>query len=252
MRLPELQRLFVASLHGEPVDLRDAIRGDGGIGVADRLGIYRNNLRTGFAKTLALEFPVIAALCGAEFFAALAREFQDAHPSISGDLHGIGEPFPRYLRQRFDGGEYAYFADVAALEWAREQSARAADAAAPDLQAFAALGPDEAPAVRLPLHPSVRLITSRWPLFTIWKAHQGPGEVPHIDLGAGPEQVLVRRACDRIVLERIPAADHALLAALQGGEPLGAAFDAARAIDPRFDAATALRRYAGLLVSSGG
>ena len=44
MRLADLQRRFVANLYGEPADLRDVVRDEGGIAVADRVAIYRNNL----------------------------------------------------------------------------------------------------------------------------------------------------------------------------------------------------------------
>ncbi len=118
MKLADLQRRFVASLYGEPAGIEAAIRGAGGIDARGRIAIYRHNLEAGFAKALALEFPVIAALCGAEYFALLAREFQRAHPSTSGDLHDIGGPFPRYLRQRFGAGDHAYLGVVAALYWA--------------------------------------------------------------------------------------------------------------------------------------
>lgn len=242
MRLPELQRRFVAGLYGEREDLSGAIRADGGIGADERLAIYRGNLHAGFEKALQLEFPVIAALCGAEFFTALAREFQRSHPSVSGDLHYVGAPLPEYLRQRFAGGEYAYFADVAALEWAREESARAADAAPLEFETLRSLAPGEAPALRFALHPAVRLLASRWPILTIWEAHQGPGEVSGVDLGAGPEQVLVRRAAPGPVLERVPVGDYRLLETLARDDTLGAALDAALAAEPGFDVAAALRR----------
>lgn len=243
MRLAELQQCFVASLYGEPVGLQDVVRSEGGISIADRVAIYRNNLHVGFGKALALEFPVIAALCGPEFFTVLAREFQHAHPSVSGDLHHIGGPFPEYLRRRFRDSDYAYFADVAALEWAREESARAADAAPFDLSALGTLSPDAASELRFPIHPSVRLVDSRWPVLAIWVVHQGPGEVHGVDPGSGPERVLVRRSATGLVLERISAANLALLATLQRGDTLGAAFDAALAVDPAFDVSAALQRF---------
>ncbi|MGE0582532.1 MAG: putative DNA-binding domain-containing protein [Steroidobacteraceae bacterium] len=243
MPLADLQRRFVASLYGEAADLRDDIRGGGGIPAADRIAIYRHNLQAGFEKALALEFPVIAALCGEAFFAGLAREFQQAHPSVSGDLHHVGAPFPAYLRERFRGSDHAYFADVAALEWAREESARAADAPPLDLQALGGLAGEDAPRVRIAMHPAMRLIESNWPIFSIWDAHQGHGEVPGVDLGAGPEQVLVRRVPTGPILERIGAADLALLATLQRCGTLGEAFDAAVACEPAYDIGAALRRF---------
>lgn len=242
MRLADLQRRFVASLYGEPVDLQDVVRSEGGIGIEDRVAIYRNNLHAGFEKALALEFPVIAALCGPEFFSALARDFQHAHPSVSGDLHHIGGPLPQYLRQRFGDSDYAYFADVAALEWAREESTRAADAPLLDLAALGIVTPEETPALRFAVHPAVRLVASCWPVLSIWEAHQVDGDVRGVDLGAGAEQVLVRRGANGTALERIATADCTLLVALQRGDTLGEAFDAALDVDPAFDVAAALQR----------
>jgi len=247
----DLQRRFVASLYGEAADLDGAIRGAGGISATECLAIYRGNVHAAFAKALELGFPVLAALCGPAFFTVLAREFQQAHPSASGDLHLIGGPLPHYLRQRYAGSEFAYFADVAALEWAREESARAADAAPLDLQALAAIGADAAPALRLAIHPAARLVASRWPVFTIWQAHQAPGEVAHVDLDAGAEYVLVCRARGAQRIECLPAADFRLLEALQGGVPLGDAYDAALATDPDFDIAQALRQCAARGVLAG-
>lgn len=242
MRLSELQRRFVASLYGEPTDLAGTIRIDGGIGADERLAIYRGNLQAGFEKALQLEFPVVATLCGAEFFTVLAREFQRAHPSGSGDLHHIGGPFPGYLRDRFGGGEHAYFADIAALEWAREESARAMDSDTLDVGVLRDVAPDDLPALRFALHPAVRLVASRWPIFTVWEAHQGPDDVRHVDLGAGSEYVLVRRAGSGPALERLTAGAFGFLAALADGCTLGAAFDAAIAAEPDFDVTASLQR----------
>ncbi len=58
---------------------------------AERLDIYRNNLREGFVKALALGFPVIERLVGAEYFHQLAIELLRAHPSRSGNLHHGGQ-----------------------------------------------------------------------------------------------------------------------------------------------------------------
>ncbi|MBV6415604.1 MAG: hypothetical protein CMLOHMNK_00116 [Steroidobacteraceae bacterium] len=244
MKLPELQQHFIASLYGESSDIEAQVRGDHGIGAAGRMAIYRYNLQAGFGKALALEFPVIAALCGADYFARLAREFQLAHPSTSGDLHHIGAPFPRYLRQRFESGDYAYFADVAELEWAREEAARAADGVPFDVGTLGTVAPEDTPALRFAFQPAVRLVVSRWPILSIWEAHQAPGEVRPVDPGAsaGAEHVLVRRAATGPVLERVGEAEFSWLASLLRGAPLGEAFDAALAIDAAFDVAMALQR----------
>src|SRR4051794_15920913 len=73
-----------------------------------RIAIYRNNLHEGFRKALALEFPVIERLVGEDYFRQLALAFQVEHPSRFGDLHGIGEPFARFLLRQFEDTQYAY------------------------------------------------------------------------------------------------------------------------------------------------
>src|SRR6267142_5408469 len=103
---------------------------DNGADSRARLAIYRNNLHEGFRKTLALEFPVIERLVGEDYFRQLALSFLAEHPSRCGDLHPIGEPFARFLLQRFEDTQYAYLPDVATLEWAYQQSSMAADAPA--------------------------------------------------------------------------------------------------------------------------
>src|SRR5215472_12071206 len=141
LSLPELQKRFAASLFGEPTaPVAPWIRADG-IAAELRLGIYRNNLQEGFAKTLALEFPVVRRLAGEDYFRQLALSFLAHHPSRSGDLHHVGAPFAAFLRGQFAGTAYEYFADVAALEWARQECLVAEDDEALDANALQAVPP---------------------------------------------------------------------------------------------------------------
>jgi len=50
------------------------------------------------------------------------------------------------------------------------------------------------PALRLTLHPSVRILSSRWPVVAIWVAHQGTGELAAIDLATAQDALIARRA----------------------------------------------------------
>jgi hypothetical protein len=237
--LRELQREFSAALYGEPSLIERAIR-DAPPGMADRLGIYRNNLRANFAATLELEFPVVALLCGADFFAELARDFQDAHPSRSGDLQRIGAPFADYLRKRFGTTEYAYFADVAALEWAREEAVTAPEAPPLALDMLQAVPADDIDQWRATLHPSVRLVESPWPILTIWRAHQSAPDIPAVDLGVGGERVLVWRS-GGAQLAALAAAEHSWLRAIDARASFGEALDDALADDASFDLTAALQ-----------
>jgi hypothetical protein len=277
--LAELQRQFLDALFAAggavPATLSAEIR-SGDFSADERIAVYRNNLRAGFRKALALEFPVLEQLVGAAYFDQLACEFQAAFPSRSGDLQRIGAPLAEFLRARFVATEYAYFPDVAALEWAWQDSMTAPDAAsALDLVALAQLPPESLPLLRFELQPALRRIASPWPVFTIWDAHRRAaqlGQEPQaIDPGSGGECVIVRRVARVDAGAGVGAgagtgagagaigvgvgvaearlcsrAEFEWFDALAGGATLGAALDVAIATDAGFDLGATLQRAAAL------
>src|SRR3546814_5214850 len=78
-----------------------------------------------------------------------------------------------------------YLADVARIERAWIEAYHAAEAPALDPAALARFTPDELPALRLRLHPSVRLVRSRFPAMTIWRMNVGDGVPAPVDLKLG-------------------------------------------------------------------
>jgi hypothetical protein len=243
LALRDLQTRFTAALFGD-AGLPD-------IDVPDRLDIYRNNLREGFIKALAIGFPIIERLVGVEYFRRLARDFLAAYPSRAGNLHHIGAPFAGFLHERFATTEYAYFADVAALEWAHQQVLIAADAQPITAEALATVNPLDYEGLRFDLHPAAALVRSAFPIVQIWRANQSDAAAEEaIDLDAGGDNVLVLRASEWIEFHRLPAGDFAALEALVAGASLGIALEAAQAADASFDLGVALRRFLtlGLLV----
>lgn len=266
MPLAELQARFAAALRADPgappdAVLRERLREDG-IAAAERLAIYRRNVQGNFRKVLALEFPAIRRLGGEDWFEGLALEFMREHPSRSGDLHGIGAPFAGFLAQRLAGTRYAWFGDVAALEWAWQECLVAPDPATTlDVTALAGVGAERAARLRLLPHPALRLVESRWPVFSIWSAHRDAdgiraGEVgaggerddgaTPIDLDAGGEAVLLRRLDEGAEARRCSHAQCTWLQALASGAPLGEAWDRATGMEPRFDVSTALAEAVAL------
>ncbi|MFO1425585.1 MAG: DNA-binding domain-containing protein [Steroidobacteraceae bacterium] len=150
--LREMQLRFAGALFAEVESQAFGLLAGDPLAAAAGVAVYRNNLREGFRKALALEFPVVEQLVGGDYFRQLAREFLAAHPSRSGDLYGIGAPFPVWLRERFAATEYAWFADVAALEWALEELRIAPAPAAATALDLAAVDPDR--------HADLRLLTA--------------------------------------------------------------------------------------------
>jgi hypothetical protein len=242
--LRELQRSFAAALFtGETDEVFGEIKAPGSE-IHDRFDIYRNNVRAGFAKALAVAFPVIERLMGEQYFQHIAEEFRLANPSRAGDLHHVGAPFPAFLRRRFGETRHAYFPDVAELEWAYQESLIAADANPIRPDALRPIDPSSYEGLRFTLDPAVRLVHSDYPIIRIWSANQ-PGACADevIDLDSGADDVLVLRTKEHIELHRLRRCEFAGLRAIAAGFPLGTALEAALTVDAEFDLGAALQRF---------
>ncbi|MFN3937417.1 MAG: putative DNA-binding domain-containing protein [Gemmobacter sp.] len=206
---------------------------------ARRFAVYRHNVRHGLTRALAARFPVVEALLGPEFFAAMAPLFIAEAPPADPVLLRWGDALPGFLDRFPPVAHLPWLSDVARLELARGRAYHAADAApAPS----AALGLADPSRLCLVLHPSLSLLASPFPALSIWQAHQ-PGAAPG-PLPPGPEHALVGRRPDLSILTTaIDAGTHAVLTALAAGAPLGRA---AETVDPT--AALTLLLCHGLVV----
>jgi hypothetical protein len=247
--LRELQSQFLASLFDENDASVSALVREDGIDVVERLHVYRINLREGFLDALRIGFPVIEKLVGPDYFRQLAFELQQAHPSRSGNLHHIGEPFAPFLRERFKGTQYECFGDVAALEWAQQEAQIAPEAEAIGVEAFHDIAPEHYEGLTFEFHPACRFVPSAFPILHIWRANQAEtSSDERIDLRAGGENVLVLRTPECVELHALPHAQFTLFETLNRRHPLGAALDAAQTVDPDFDLGAALRQLLGLRI----
>jgi len=221
--LGQLQARFAAALCSPGHDGATAdpalIAGivDDGLEPAARLNLYRNNARAMFVGALERSFPVIVRRVGDGYFHRLAAEYRAAHPSRSGDLHWIGGNFPAWLAVRLGGTEYAWLADLARLERACEEVLVAADAPAIPIEALGGVAPEVLPEMRLRLQPTLRCVSSAFPVWSVWRANQPdqPGDAIAPDRGA--EHVVVTRADDRPVLHLRPEAEVRFIAVLASG-----------------------------------
>jgi hypothetical protein len=135
------------------------------------LSAYRANAGAGAERALATAFPTIAALVGEASFAALSRDFWQHHPPVRGDLGEWGDVLPAFIASKDSLATEPYLADSARLDWAVHRASRAADAPAAPL-ALDRLAIDDPATVRLVLSPGAALVESRWPVASIWQAHQ--------------------------------------------------------------------------------
>lgn len=236
-----------AFLFGRGSNLEAALR-EGVVEPSLQIEIYENNVRENFRKALEATYAVVAALVGADCFAALARQYQRMHPSKSGDLGQFGDDFPGFLDGIYGHGEYAYLGDVARLEHAIEAARFAADVGPADLTQLADLNETALEALLLLLHPSVAVLRSSHPLYSIWFTHQDQNV--RVDLERGAEQVLIFRAANSVRVERIDRARCEFIQALLQLQPIAVALQRALTCSRSFDVAAALHALAidGLIV----
>jgi hypothetical protein len=247
--LREVQRGFVAAtVFGDTGALAGLGIVAGALDPAARIAIYRNNALGNYRKVLAATYPVLQRLVGGPFFTAAIEAFVRAYPSPRGEVNRYGGELTRFLGAYPPARELPYLPDVARLEWAIDQANIAADALPFDPAALRALPEDTFGDLRCVLHPSAQFIVSAYPIFHIWQTNQ-PGHAmdDRVDLGEGGDALLVWRASDGVVIERLAAGEHSFLAALAGNRSLSDATERASAAEPSFDLAGALRR----LVTSG-
>lgn len=238
------QRAYRAIVLGESVRL--PVSTGSSRRLAARLGVYRNNARETFRRTLAATYGVVERLVGDECFRSLASDFMRGFPSRSGDLGRFGGEFPLLLDILYRDTAFAYLADVARLEWAYAEAETAAGSPRLDLRALADAATRDDDALRVALHPACRLVGSPYPVMSIWQANQAE-EVARVGLGTGAEFVLVCRRSGAVRLHRCDEATYAFAFSLAAGESLLEAQDVGLAVTADFDAGRAL----ALLVSLG-
>jgi hypothetical protein len=223
--LLDLQRAFAAGLHDRPCDVDTWAEGDA-IPSASRLRVYRNNAWAVFGQALELTYPVVLERVGNEYFRQLAHFYRQAHPSAVGDLHEVGRRFAGFLGTHLAGGPYEWLADLAALEWAVAEAGVAADVPAAPASLLAALEPEAVAPARLRLVPSLQRVTARVPVLDVWQANQPGADRAAVDLGAGPQFVLVHRTADGVQLRDLSEGEFAFVDAIACGATLEAALDA--------------------------
>lgn len=246
MTLAETQALFHRLVTGEdppPGALEACFRGSAELPAADRLAIYRGMYAARLLEALRETFPNLARLLGPERLAALSRDYLARHPSEHHDVGRVGRRLPDFLRRHPDP-ERPDLADLAELEWARQEAFFAAGSAAAGPGALAALPGPAAGRARLRLAPSLRLLVLGHDAGVLWRRlEHGQPPPPAV---AGPWPVAVwRRGFDVL---HCPLSTHeaaALRAALDGEalEAICACF--AERPDPAGEAGAAIAGWLG-------
>lgn len=223
-----------------------AIRGEAGLPeglaicpnhpVSSALAIYRNNYRGNLQGALAGAYPVLGQIVGEKFFSMMARDYIESHPSRSGNLHRYGAQFGDFICNYASSWELPYLSDMARLEWACHLAYFVEDAPQFDIAGLAQVAPDHYEHLRLSVNPACSIQKSAYPVAAIWNAHQpGMPDDFSIDLGSGPDTVLVGRRDGVVSVRKLEAAAADWIMHIQSGMALGCATESTQRIHPGFD-----------------
>lgn len=221
-----MQTDFVKGLLDPERTPPEGVVGPNGRPAGKRYDVYRNNVIVSLSEALASAFPVIQTLVGAEFFSAMANVHVRQFPPRSPLMIHYGEDFPDFLASFPPVAHLAYLPDIARLERARRMAYHAADADVFDPAKLEGLSEES----HLILHPSVHVITSVHPIFSIWRFNSADDKSPLPDHG---ETVLISRPADELQMHVISSSAGIFLSALDGtlGEALAKATEADAAFD---------------------
>lgn len=229
-----------------PTDLTNGGRSHGQR-VAAGIAVYRNNVRAALLRVLHDTFPVIHRLVGEEFFRYLAHEYFHAHPPSSPLVVRYGDSLPEFLCSFEPASGLPYLPDIARLELAWLGSYHAAEADCMEPERFFALLGEVPEADIFQLHPSVRLISSPFPIHTIW-LHNKSESAEKLHLPESGECVVIKRPAHRVFTETTSEPVWAALRALQQGKTFSAAITTAIEEGSENAAADIIRKIATMNV----
>jgi hypothetical protein len=226
--LVEYQRRFAATLLGLPGL-------DPELAAHPAIEIHRRTVLAGLLNALALSFPTIRRLTGAEYFEQLVHEFARRHPPQSAVLYDYGAELPGFL-ETFAGAEgFPYFRDVARFDWAVDQTAHQVRDRLRAAQLIPGYG-----RVRLPT--SLTCVRFDYAVDLIRDAVESeePGALSALDVGLNPRWLVLWRSTGGTSIKALSATAWQILT------DLAAAYDGAAALERAMEYADAEQALAAL------
>ena len=186
--------------------------------------------------------------------AALARlteRYIRATVLRSYNLNDAGSGLPPFLRNDPLTERLPFLPDLAELEWHIARAFHAHEHPPLDPTPLSTWTMAEWERAVLRFQPSVALVSSAWPIRSIWECRETPVEQIDLEMTDRPERVLIYRNGLQVCCESVDAHEATVLAALLAGRSLG---DTARSIEGAGDGgslpAAAFARWmrAGIIV----
>jgi len=219
--LAELQRALQHHvLHAGDDAASDAttlVAADARASAQRRLGIYAHAYRARLREVLAKDYPGLRALAGEETFDAIAHDYIAATPSHHPNARWYGARLAPFLREDSRWKEHPQFAEMAALDWAFGLAFDARDARGVTFDELAAVAPQDWPALRFALHPSLQRLSFAHNVAAIRRALDRHEALPVLERFDAPQPHAVWRSDLTVRHRRLSDEEATLLDLLAQG-----------------------------------
>lgn len=229
---------FSAALLSPEAPAPALVAGPRGKRAEKRYNVYRNNVTVSLIAALASIYPAVERITGQNFFRAMARFHVRETPPTSPLLFEYGRDFPAFIGHYEHALEMPWLSDVARIERSWLDSYHAADVPTLMAGALTAVPPTELGALKFAPHPATRLISSAYPAVTIFAMNRGAGPVGRVE--NRPEDGLITRIDDEVIVRLLAPGNATFLRMLLGGQCLAEAVAAAFEAEPAFDLSGAI------------
>jgi hypothetical protein len=225
---------FAPGLTDPAIVAQEDVVATSGKGVIKRYNVYRNNVTVSLIDALAAIYPAVQRITGVEFFRAMARFHVRATPPASPLLFEYGRDFPAFIESYEYSRDMPWLADTARIERAWLDAYHAADLAVLATEALGSIEPASLASVCFKPHPAAQIVRSPYPAVAIFAMNRTDGPVSPL-CSSEPEDALVTRPGQEVVVSRLPAGGATFLLNLLEGASLGEAVEAAFQETPSFD-----------------
>lgn len=193
-QLSILQKQWLQSLYSENETSNDFLKQfkQRNLAPADGIAVYRESLRASLLNHLQDAYQYCQAIVGEEFWCAVCRHYIDVTPSTHADIADYGANLNEFIAEFPHTHSFIYLPDIAKLDWAWHRCFYSEDAPLFDAQGFASLSETECCQAELILNPSLAIIHSAYPIFSIVESIENHNE-KSISIDNNPQTAIVWR-----------------------------------------------------------
>ena len=228
--LRELQLCFFRSLASSPGASTDFdpllvehVESSPTLAPEERINIYAQMYFARLVDVLSQNFPRVFDLLGFEQFQELVRAYIAAYPSVYPTIQDVGQHVADFLATKqgetsLIGAIPPVIVDLARLEWLRLEVFDAPDAEPLRLEQLQTIAPDDWPTLHFQFIPASQLLSSAWPVHTLWAANKESGLKPS-DLQPQTTTLRIWRKDFLIYQAPMDATEKIAFEAVQVGKP---------------------------------